>query len=197
MNKTLEEKEATIKIFLLKGVLYRDEQPEVWNDLLMYKNSIHDWFAQISLGIYTDEAEGHAFLEQKNWEEGDENALNVPSLIIRRNLSYQMSMLCVLLHKKLVEHDTHQSGPCIISKEEIVEMMKIYFTGQKNEARIVDDIGSYIKKMTMQMGFLRQLKEDDQKYEIRRIIKAFINAQNLANFNNLLKGVSHETEETV
>jgi hypothetical protein len=192
-------KEGSIKVYLLKGILYRDEHSEAWNNLLLFRASVVDWFHQINLDIFIDETEGYAFLKQKEYFEADEVPMTIPPLIIRRSLSYGVSLLCVLLHKKLVEHETHQSGACIIHRSEIIETMTVFLAGTKSEAKIVDDINSYIKKVSTSLGFLRSLRGEQEHYEIRRIIKAFVNAQNLANFRDALMNVrnSKRTEADV
>ena len=193
--KNQDAKEGTLKVHLLKGILYRSEHSESWNDLLLYRGRIADYFVQIGLDVFIDEAEGYAFLKPKEHYGAEEVPLDIPALIIRRALSYGLSLLCVLLHKKLVEHETHQSGACVIHRNEIIEMMTLYLSGAKSEAKIVDEVDSYIKNAILTLGFLRPLKEEAHKYEIRRIIKAFINAQNLANFRTALMGVDVHEEE--
>jgi hypothetical protein len=44
MQPTQQVKEGTIKVYLLKGILYRDEYPEAWNDLLLFRAAIVDWW---------------------------------------------------------------------------------------------------------------------------------------------------------
>ena len=194
--KNQDAEEGTIKVHLLKGILYRDESPETWNDLLLYRGALLDWFIQIGLEIFIDETEGYAFLRQKAVYGAEEIPLEMPALISNRTLSYGLSLFCVLLHKKLVEHETHQSGSCVISKAEIVEMMKVFLADTKNEAKVVDEINAHINKTVLTLGFLRPLQGEADKYEIRRILKAFVNAQNLADFRTALLGVNvHETEK--
>ncbi|MGK5092307.1 DUF4194 domain-containing protein [Deltaproteobacteria bacterium TL4] len=188
-------KEGTVKVLLFRGILYRDEAPEAWNDLLLFRGRILDWFYQVGLEVFVDEAEGYAFLKQRERYADDEVPMDLPPLIIRRPLSHGMSLLCVLLHKKLVEHEAHQSGSCVIHKKEVVEMMKVFMTDTKNEAKIVDDVNSNIKNAVTLLGFLRPLKGESDKYEIRRIIKAFVNAQNLADYREALMGVSEQEGE--
>ena len=87
-------------IQLCKGVLYGDKSPELWRDLLTYQASIHDYFAVLGLSVRIDETEGYAFLQQRSTaEESDENP-ELPRLVQRRQLSYPVSLLCVLLRKK-------------------------------------------------------------------------------------------------
>jgi hypothetical protein len=46
----------------------------------------------------------------------------------------------------------------------------------------VDQIDSYIGK-AVELGFLRQVRGQDTLYEVRRILKAFVDGQWLADFD--------------
>ncbi len=51
-----------------------------------------------------DEAEGYAFLRSRQDEDEDAQAV-MPRLVVRRQLSYPVSLLLALLRKKLAEFD--------------------------------------------------------------------------------------------
>jgi hypothetical protein len=66
----------------------------------------------------------------------------------------------------------------------------------RNEARLIDQVDATITKV-VELGFLRRLKpaagsaQDRGHYEVRRILKAFVDAQWLADFDARLEVVSH------
>ncbi len=192
-------KKSTVLIRLLKGILYRDQYPEVWNDLLLQQGPVREYFAELGLTIYLDEAEGYAFLKQDpavvEETKAEETKTELPTLIPQRPLSYPQSILCVLLRKRLLEHETSGGeGECTIGQEQIVEMMQVYLPPRRNEAKMHEDIVGYIKRLARDYGFLRPLKHDETQYEIRRILKAFVNADWL---NQLLTEYRTYAEEHV
>ena len=54
-----------------------------------------------------------------------------------------------------------------------------------NEARMMDRIDTDIKKI-VDMGFLRRLRGSDDRFEVRRILKSFVDAQWLGEFDRRL-----------
>ena len=97
-----------------------------------------------------------------------------------------MSLLLALLRKKLVEHDAGGGDPrLILSREQMVEMLRVFLPPTANEARLVDRIQTDINKV-VELGFLRRLRGQEDQYEVRRIIKTFIDAQWLAEFDQRL-----------
>ncbi|AMO56847.1 hypothetical protein GZ77_02220 [Endozoicomonas montiporae] len=173
---------GTVVVNLMKGVVYRDQNPDVWQQLEELYARVIDYLAVMGLDLIVDEAEGYAFLKQLNDEERD-----VPKLVARRPLSFPISLLCVLLRKKMVEQDAGGGeARLILTREQIVEMMRVFLPDRANEARLFDQIDTYINKVT-EFGFLKKLNTNPPAWEVRRIIKALVDADWLADFNEKLK----------
>ena len=174
-----------VLIHLMKSVLYSDQRPNLWQDLMNLQAAVMDYVRPLGLELVTDESEGYAYLRQIVSDEEDGNAL--PRLVHRRPLSYPVSLLCVLLREKLVEADAGGGDVrVVLSKEQIVELMQTFFPLKSNEAKLMDRIETYINKV-VELGFLRKLKTDRAVYEVRRILKAFVDADWLADMNDKLK----------
>ena len=104
----------------------------------------------------------------------------------RRQLSYPVSLLLALLRKKLAEHDATGAEPrLILSREQIVDMLRVFLPDTANEARLMDRIDSHINKV-VELGLLRQLRGQQDQFEVRRLLKAFVDAQWLAEFDRKL-----------
>jgi Domain of unknown function (DUF4194) len=179
---------SSVLIQLLKGVVYKDRHPKIWQDLLVRQGPVMDYFSVIGLDVLLDEAEGFAFLRQaEEKSQDDDPSILLPRLITRRPMSYPLSLLSVLLRKKLAEFDAEGgSTRLILSRKQIVDMMRVFMPSQKNEARTVDVIDTMIKK-TMDLGFLKKMGSEDHLYEVCRIIKALVDADWLKNLDNLMK----------
>ncbi|MCB1852242.1 MAG: DUF4194 domain-containing protein [Gammaproteobacteria bacterium] len=175
---------SSVVVPLLKGVLYREENPALWSALLNLQASVQDYVAVLGLQLLLDEAEGYAFLRSLP-EEEDESA-SIPRLVARRQLSYPVSLLLALLRKKLAEFDAAGSDTrLILSRDQVVELIRIFLPAGSNEVKLIDQVDTHLNKIA-ELGFIRRLRGQSQMIEVRRIIKAFVDAQWLADFDQRL-----------
>jgi hypothetical protein len=178
-----EQRFSPMLITLFKGVLYRDQNPQYWQALLDFQPRVRDHVGVLGLELLLDEAEGYAYLR---YREGNDEGPELPRLVPRRQLSYPVSLLLALLRKKLAEHDASGADPrLILSREQIVDLVRVFLPDSSNEARLVDRIDSDINRV-VELGFLRRLRGQDGQFEVRRILKAFVDAQWLADFDRRL-----------
>jgi hypothetical protein len=171
---------------LMKGVVYRDTHDRAWRSLLELQPRASDYLATLDLQIVIDEAEGYAFCRQRERDPDDPEPM--PRLIPRRMLSFHVSLLLALLRKKLAEFDAQGSETrLILTREQISEMIRLFLPPTSNEARLSDQIDAHLNKC-VELGFLRAVKNSEQAYEVRRILKAFVDCQWLADFDDKLAG---------
>ncbi|MCP4407685.1 MAG: DUF4194 domain-containing protein [Gammaproteobacteria bacterium] len=176
---------APVLIHLLRGVLYRDQHELLWQALSESQVTVRAYLAVIGLDLVVDEAEGYAFLRQRQTDP-DQEQVALPRLVPRRPLSYPVSLLCVLLRKRLVEQDAGGGETrVVLSREQIVDMMRVFLPLKGNEAKTVDQINRHINKV-IELGFLRPLHGQENQFEVRRILKALVNADWLAELEDKL-----------
>ncbi|WP_426336661.1 DUF4194 domain-containing protein [Pseudoduganella sp. R-31] len=177
---------SVLSITLLKGVLYREADERLWSDLLNLQSQVRDYMAVLRLELALDEAEGYAFLRPRAASE-DEGESKMPRLMARRPLSFPVSLLLALLRKKLAEFDASGGTRLVLTRDDIVQMVALFMPSGSNESRIVDQIETHINKV-VDLGFLRVLKQSTgpASYEVKRILKAFVDAQWLAEFDSRL-----------
>ena len=181
---------SSLAIPLLKGVLYRDGDAGLWNALLDLQARVRDYVAVLNLELVLDEAEGYAFLRSRPTGDDDDTASPLPSLVPRRPLSFPVSLLLALLRKKLAESDAGGGDTrLILSREQIVELIRVFLPAGSNETKLIDQIETHVNKI-VELGFLRRLKPAAGKregqaaaFEVQRILKAFVDAQWLADFD--------------
>lgn len=203
---------SVLLITLLKSVLYRETDERQWAALLNLQARVRDYVAVLNLDLVLDEAEGYAFLKSRT-EAADEDATpRLPRLVARRPLSFAVSLLLALLRKKLAEfdagggHDAH-AGRLVLSRDDIVELVRVFLPDGTNETKLIDQIETTINKVA-ELGFLHKLKPaggavaGQAHYEVRRILKAFVDAQwlaefdaRLASYQSELAGVTHSEQE--
>lgn len=173
---------STLIISLLKGVVYRDGDEALWQSLGELQIRVREYVAVLGLELVLDEAEGCAYLRQRAAGEGEA----FPRLVPRRQLSYPVSLLLVLLRKKLVELDAGGGDTrLVLKRDEIVELMRVFLRDVTNEAKALDRVEAHINKV-VELGFLRRLRGREDEYEVRRILKAFIDAQWLGDVSERL-----------
>jgi hypothetical protein len=167
---------------LLKGVLYRDDDALRWSALLQLQGRVRDHVAVLGLELMIDEAEGYAFLRSRPVAEGDPAAA-LPRLVVRRPLTFAVSLLLALLRKKLAEFDAAGGDTrLILSREQVAEMLRVFLPEGSNEARLIDQVDTHINRI-IDLGFVRRLRGQDGMFEVQRILKAFVDAQWLGEFD--------------
>jgi len=178
--RTPEEHAAAAAIIqLMRGVVYREHNESTWTTLDRDAPAVRDHFAAIGVDVIVDDTEGYAYLQTRPEADGEEP---LPRLVNRRTLTYNVSLLLVLLRKRLVEFETSGGeGKLVLSRDQIVEMLRLFLTESTNEARVVDQVDTTIRRAT-DLGFLRQLRGRTDQWEVRRILKAYVDAQTLSDF---------------
>ena len=175
---------SRVIIALMKGVVYEENDPALWQDLFALQARARDYISVLGLELMLDEAEGYAWLRTRPVVEG---APELPRLIPRRQLSFPVSLLLALLRKKLVEFDAGGGDSrLILSGDEIVEMLRVFLPTGSNETRQVKQIDGYINRI-VDSGFLRRLRGSKNQFEVRRILKAFVDAQWLTELDQRLE----------
>lgn len=183
---------SALVIQLLKGVIYQETDPGLWGALLNLQGRVRDYVAVLGLELVLDEAEGYAFLRSRQLAE-DEPAAKLPRLVARRPLSFPVSLLLALLRKKLAEFDAGGGDTrLVLTRDEIVDLIRVFLPESSNEAKLIDHLDAQLNKI-VDLGFLRRLKGATANqggqaavYEVRRILKAFVDAQWLADFDERL-----------
>jgi hypothetical protein len=166
---------------ILKGLFYKNDHPKAWDELIGGSyGAIVDYFEVIGLEVVYDESEGYAYLQNRAYEE---DIVAPPKLIKSRELSYKVSLLCVLLRKKVADFDMqNEDTKAVMTNEDIKEQILLFLPDKTNEVKIRKEIDTSIKKV-IELGFLRKLKNQENIYEIKRSIKAFVDAQWLSGFS--------------
>ncbi|MBP0632065.1 MULTISPECIES: DUF4194 domain-containing protein [unclassified Cupriavidus] len=183
---------SALVVPLLKGVLYRDADAAAWHALLNLQPTVRDYVAVLGLELVLDEAEGYAFLRSQP-DSDDDSTGRPPRLIARRQLSFPVSLTLALLRKKLAEFDaTGGDTRLVLTLDEIAELLRVFLPAGTNEVKLIDQIELHVNKI-VELGFLRRLKTDPGAragnrtgFEVRRILKAFIDAQWLSEFDSRL-----------
>jgi len=174
---------SAVVVALCKGMIDREHDSKLWQLLLNTQLAVAEYVEVLGLALILDDAEGYAFLRACE-QAGDEE--KIPRLIARRQLSFHVSLLLALLRERMAESDASGADTrVIVSRDEVVEMIRVFLPEGSNEVRLIDQVDSYINQV-VKMGFARHLKGAEKMYELHRIIKSFVDAQWLAEFDQRL-----------
>jgi Domain of unknown function (DUF4194) len=187
---------APVAIKLLQGALYDDDK--YWNDLInLHEFAVRQYFEKIGLQLIIERSEGYAFLKQPD---SDEQEMGLPKLIRKIPLTYEQSVLCVLLREKLEEHDStaNETRELFLSQRDIRDMLLLFYKERSTHARLLKDIKRYINDME-ELRFLRCVNkskvtmEDDLRYQVQRILKSLVTADDLQVLRKKIQSHIHET----
>src|SRR5260370_6301142 len=93
---------APVVLKLLQNPLFSDETAS-WNLLLSYLTPVQEYFARIGLEVRVHEEDAYAYLHQPALEDDEGQSVVLPRLTRRDHLTYQTTLLCVLLREWLYQ----------------------------------------------------------------------------------------------
>jgi hypothetical protein len=171
---------------LLKGPVEYVEK-SAWEKLLQYKVELIIFLQQLGLTLVLDEQDGYAFVKHALSE--DEEAY--VSWTQRRSFTYEESIMLVLLREMMAEFEISDSSSreLIKKRREIKEYAELFFKEGASRIRFLKEIDRLIDKVE-ENGFLQKIENndlaDEQKFRIRKIIKAKVDSDVLEQFQQQL-----------
>jgi hypothetical protein len=183
---------STIVRLMQVYAIYDDDR-QYWGILQQHETSIREYFAVIGIEIDLNRTDGYARLVQKEFGEDE---VNTPIKLIRKiALTYEQSLLSVILRDMLEENETRiqggSSSKLFVTGEEIKHKIELFFKDQNNKKALISKLDSLIEKMR-DLGFLKIVREDktvkgdlkavNNQYEIKTILRAKISNDKLEEF---------------
>jgi hypothetical protein len=173
---------------LLRGPVYSDDQ-EYWNLLLKYRIEITQHFSGLGLDTVIQKEDGYAFIRQL---ELDDKGSTI-GLISRRPLTYEVTLLCVLLRKLLddFEISNTENRRFVLKRKQLRAELETFFKEKSNKVKLLKDLDSYINQV-LELGYIKvdvtdEQYRDEDVFEVRTIIKARFSNDVCLDFLNQLK----------
>lgn len=170
---------ANALVKLLQGVVYNDED-KYWSTITLHQANIAKYFGQMGVELIVNTQEGFAFLRQKV-ADNDEKEDDIPRLIRRRGLTYEQTLLCVMLREWIEEFDkrTTEGARLFVLRKDIRERVEVFFKDQTNRSKLQKQLNTCIDQASSNLGLLKKNKEDEMdsendQFEVKRIVKAMI-----------------------
>lgn len=177
---------TSVFIKLIKGPIDYTEKA-LWEKLVQYEYDLIPFLAQLGLKLVIDKEDGYAYVALNHTEDD----VNV-SWIIRRPLTYEESIMLVLLREMMAEFETGESGSreLIKKRREIKEYAEMFFKENASRVKFLKEIDRLIDKME-EYEFLDKTDNndiaDEQRFRIKKIIKARVDSEDLEAFTEQLK----------
>jgi len=191
-------KYSTAIISLLKGIVYKEDD-KVWKNISDFENDIKRYFAQLGINCIINFSEGYAFLKQFQYETEEDENDKIPDLLEKRALGYYPSLMCVLLRKRMIEMEkSGEETRLILDRQEIYEMTRVFLDkklgeDEKTQKYKVNQVLTDLENN----GFIRKLKTDTNKIEVRKILKEYITADVVATLLQKYKEYSNSSDKKI
>ncbi len=175
-----------VLIKLLKGPVEYLEKT-AWEQLLTYQNELTKFLQGLGLMLVLEKEDGYAFLEQIKLDEEE----NVAGWIRRIPLGYEESILLVLLRDMMAEFEVGEvsTRELIKKRREIKEYAELFFKENPSRVKFIRDLDRLIDRAE-EMDFLEKVENsdllDEEKFRIKKIIKARVDNEILENFKQQL-----------
>ena len=172
-------------VLLLKKTV--ENNSPVWDDIIMYQEDIQNYLSVIGLELVIKKEEGFAYLKQIVME--DDSTL---SLVQRRQLSFEVSIVLIVLRQVLEDFDNNPTDTTstekIISNNEIKDVIRMFLPEKYDRVKFERELERYIQTV-VDLGFLKEVKRSDNevRYRIHRIIKEKITLEDLDSFKRKLE----------
>jgi hypothetical protein len=162
---------------LLRGPLHAEDSPAVWRSITTLGAQLRDHIDILGMQLVVDDTEKYAYLRTL-----DELPEGMPRLARRHSLTFGSTVLLILLREELTTAESDGETPrVIVTTAKITEWMRAYRRDGVSEDRVNGDINALVK-----LGYLRRLRGSEDTYEARRIIKALVTADWLAEWRGQL-----------
>ncbi|QKG58767.1 DUF4194 domain-containing protein [Hymenobacter sp. BRD128] len=184
---------------LLRGPIYSDQDRD-WQALAEHLPALQSYFGKLELRVRLQNTDGYALLEDAVLLTDEDDADPVgpteqlPPLLRRDKLSYDVTLLCVLLRQRLDDHDAagtaSSGGRLYLTQQDLFDLLNPFFKEDTNQVRRTARLKKSVDG-TVAQGFLVQTQtyageEGRIKYEVKRILKARIDNDALERFQQQL-----------
>lgn len=188
---------AAAIIKLLQGPVYADDK-NTWREILGWQSAIQEYFGKIGLQLSITEQDGFARVLQP--EAGEDEEQPLPRLMKKQALNYEATLLAVMLREGLEEFDVRSDGTkYFLTQKEIKERIELFYKEQTNKSKLWRDLSKPITAL-LSIGILKLNREDaankdNNQYEIKRIVKAFISNEKLEEIKQKLADYVHTIQQ--
>lgn len=173
---------------LLQGVVY-SEDADVWSILLNNESDLEYFFCELGMALVVDRDEGTAYLKQFEDDERAEGYERLPRLFRKTPLTYEQTLLCVLLrdeYRRFEEEDLDNER-CVVETDGLFEMWKSFFPTNSDEVALRKRLTTALNQLE-KLKFVRSLSSNIDSWEVRKLLKARISVKELETLRDRIAG---------
>lgn len=177
---------------LLQGVIYADDE-KYWSLILTYRHEIEAYFLKIGLLLTIVEHDEFAYLRNLPRDEAPEGYAELPKLTRRRQLSFPVSLLCILLKKIYTQHQENVGTfePPTVDVEELFESyQQVPTVARRDEWRGRQHFDTQFNKIKTDLRLVKETGIDDKTFRILPSINSLVTADFLDQTEGLVLGQS-------
>jgi len=177
---------------LLLGPIY-DDDARLWAALQQHLGALQIHFGGIGLRVEIAPQDGYAFLDDAPTADEEALVTGLPPLLRAHPLSYEATLLAVVLRHWLGEHDQagQPDGPQLrVSLGQLAERVSLLLPPASNRVKLLKSVRKYVQELS-ELGFLKLHQDDaldlqNARYEVRRILLARLTPEMLEDFQRQL-----------
>lgn len=186
---------AALTLRLLQGALYDTDKAQ-WRELTQRQVDIGNYLAKIGLVLRVDKDQGLAYLHQPAPGEADyeEGQPDLPRLMRRAPLSYDLTMLCVAARYHLDRFDqtaTDDTRRCYVGRAELWQSIELFTRPTTDDAKarkaFETNLGTAEKLGFLRLAVAPKGADEEPRYEICRLVAALIGNAELQEIRNQLR----------
>jgi len=163
---------SAVAVKLLQGVVYHDDGDDLWNAILAGVSPLTDYFGRLGLVLVVDESDGLAYLHQPDSEEWPVEYESMPKLFRNVPLSFEATLLCVLLRDELRRSDEDlQNERCVVAQSDLLASWQAFVPADTDSVRANRSLGAALSKLE-DLKFVKQFENDPPSWEVRRLLRA-------------------------
>lgn len=169
---------------LANGHVDHRRHPNLWNALIRHREKIQSRLCELYLELIVDLEARVAFQRQ-----ADTGELEAPRLLRDHQLRLYDSLLMLFLRQVLSHADAQGLLPTV-SMEEILDHMVVYDpSGNRNSADFRTRVTAAVTRLYMKVGVLHKVSGVGAQYEISRVLKLMLGADEVNALRELYKNL--------
>lgn len=198
----------TLVYLMRQGVVLQAKKPQVFANILLYKEQIIRHLSEVYLSLVIDERQGVIFIARADYSQSTEeiNELDdemddeedVSSLINRKTINIYDSLLLLVLRKYYQERENAGEQQIIIDIDKMEGLLSPFLPltnyEVKDKKRLVGRINGLLKPHKI----LQNIRNSEERFEMTPIIRYVVNADMLnamlSEYEKLLEQAQEDNE---
>ncbi|MFN7730430.1 MAG: DUF4194 domain-containing protein [Pirellula sp.] len=178
---------AGIAVRLLQGAVYHEEDSAGWEMLLRHRDRLAEYLGTLALQLIIDEGDGMAYLRPAGDASHPDESVSIPRLFRRQPLTYDATLLCVLLREELLRFEEHEllSDRCIVQQHALFDVWRTFFPPDRDEVKLHRALSAALRKLE-DLKLVKLFEREPPSWEIRRILKARLHIEELERLKTAL-----------